>query len=317
MSKLRICVVGAGRFCTRRILSQLDQHDVEPVAICDLVEEKAKLAQSKFGFARAYTDFQRMVEQEEPDAVFCIGGMDVHYEVGREILRMGRPLYTQKPPCRNAAEARELARLAEEAGVVYHVGFNLRSAAVALKAAELAASEDFGGARCLIVRYGLAGTPKARGILDQHVHAYDTARFLLGPLRLVSVERAACDDSVNYIALVRAESGAVGTIICTAGGLMQKEFLFFEITGRRGILYTHDFFSLEYLRPGGPQEEPNHAYRPGLYLLNDLYWLGYYEDVRNFLAAVRGDEPDRSPIADAVNTMEIADEIVAQVADAE
>ena len=313
MPRLRICVVGAGRFCTRRILSQLDQHDVEPVGICDLVEDKAEVAQAKFGFERTYTDFRLMLEKEQPDAVFCIGGADVHYEVGREILAMGFPLYTQKPPCHTAEQARELAQLATDSGVVYHVGFNLRGAPVVLKARELAAAEPFGGARCMIMRYGLAGTPKRRGMLDQHVHGYDLVRFMLGPIRVANVVKSGFEDSVNYIATVESETGAVGTIVCTSGGMMNKEFLFFELTGKEGIIYSHDFYALEYLRAGDPAQTPDHVYRRGMYLMDDLYWLGYFEDVRNFLAAVAGEEPDRSPIADAVNTMEAAEEIVGQV----
>ena len=313
MSKLRICVVGAGRFCTRRILSQLDQHEVVPVAVCDLVEDKAKAAQAKFGFARTYTDFRLMLDKEGPDAVFCIGGPDVHYPVGKEVLRMGFPLYTQKPPCHTGVQAREMALLAEESDVVYHVGFNLRSAPVAIKAKQLAAQDDFGGPRCMIMRYGLAGTPKRRGILDQHGHAYDFVRFMLGPLSVANVVQSGFDDSINYIATVKSDTGAVGTIVCTHGNMPDKEFLFFELTGKQGIIYTHDFHALEYLRPGDPAETPNHVYRRGMYQLDDLHWLGYYEDVRNFFAAVRGDEPDRSPIADAVNTMEAAEQIVGQV----
>ena len=76
MSTLRVAVVGAGRFCSRRIMPQLERHDVEPVAVCDLVESKAELAMRKFGFASAYTDFRVMLEKERPDAVFCIGGPD-------------------------------------------------------------------------------------------------------------------------------------------------------------------------------------------------------------------------------------------------
>lgn len=316
MSSLRIAVVGAGRFCTKRILSQLNRHDVEPVAICDLVEEKANAARLRFGFGKSYTDFRLMLEKESPDAVFCIGGPDVHYPVGCEVLKMGFPLYTQKPPTWTARDAAEMADLAGKAAVVFHVGFNLRSAPVSLKAKQIAATEEFGGPRAMIMRYGLAGNRSRMTVIDQHCHAFDLVRFMLGRLEVTNVTQADFDDSVNYFVTVKSETGAVGTICCTAGGMYNKEFLHFEVSGKQGLLYTHDFYSLEHLRPGDPTEVCDHIYRRGLYLLEDLEWLGYYEDVRNYFAAVRGEEPDRSPISEAVNSMEVTERVFEEIGEA-
>ena len=317
MSALRVAVVGAGRFCTKRILPQLERHDVEPAAICDLIEAKAQAAMKRFGFAKAYTDFRVMLEAEGPDAVFCIGGPDVHYPVGCEVLKMGFPLYTQKPPSWTAAEAAEMAALAEQAGVVYHVGFNLRSAPAALKAKEIAATEDFGGPRAMIFRYGLAASRKRVTLIDQHCHAFDFVRFMLGRLDVTNVTQARFADSVNYVVTVRSDSGAVGAICCTSGGMPEKEFLYFELTGKQGMVYTHGFRSLEHLRPGDPAQVSDEVYRRGVYLMEDLVWLGYYEDVRNYFAAVRGVEPDRSPIAESVNSMEVTEEVFRQIGEAD
>ena len=313
MSRLRVAVVGAGRFCTKRILPQLERHDVEPVAVCDLIDEKAQAAKHRFGFAKAYTDFRAMLEAEKPDAVFCIGGPSVHYPVGSEILKMGFPLYTQKPPSWTAAEAAEMAALAKQAGVVFHVGFNLRSAPVALKAKEIVATEAFGGPRAMIFRYGLAASRKRITLVDQHCHAFDFVRFMLGRLDVTNVTQASFADSVNYVVTVKSESGAVGAICCTSADIPQKEFLYFELTGKQGMVYTHGFRALEHLRPGDPAQVSDEVYRRGLYLMEDLVWLGYYEDVRNYFAAVRGEEADRSPIADAVNSMEVTEEVFRQI----
>jgi len=41
-------------------------------------------------------------------------------------------------------------------------------------------------------------------------------------------------------------------------------------------------------------------------------WYGYFDDVANYLAAVRGEEPDLCPVADTIGTMELAEEIARQ-----
>src|SRR4051794_38179683 len=80
---LKIAYIGAGGFSTRSIFPQLARHDVVLSAICDLDEDKAQLAARRFGFAAVYTDFRRMLERERPDAVFCVGGPQVHFKIGK------------------------------------------------------------------------------------------------------------------------------------------------------------------------------------------------------------------------------------------
>ena len=126
MDRLRICYIGAGRFTNRRNFPHLAEHDVDLVAVCDLEEEKARKAQEEYGFGKVYTDFRKMLEKEKPDAVFCVGPHRMHYGVGKEVLEMGFPLYTQKPPAANGQMAQEMADIAKRKGVVAHTGFTLR-----------------------------------------------------------------------------------------------------------------------------------------------------------------------------------------------
>ncbi len=41
--------------------------------------------------------------------------------------------------------------------------------------------------------------------------------------------------------------------------------------------------------------------------------LGYVNDVANYIAAVKGEAADRSPISSAVGTMELCEEILRQI----
>ena len=45
MDRVRIGYIGAGNFTNHFIYPQLHRHPVELVAVCDLIEEKAKRAQ--------------------------------------------------------------------------------------------------------------------------------------------------------------------------------------------------------------------------------------------------------------------------------
>ncbi len=310
---LRLAYIGAGNFSNSFMYPQLRTHNVELAAVCDLAEEKAQRAAAQYGFQRVYTDFRRMLEQVQPEAVICVGGPQVHYEVGREVLAAGFPLYVQKSPAPSPDQTQELADLAARHGVVCHVGFNLRQSEAVRQARALAGSEEFGPLTLAIVRYGLVSGPTLENaVMDQHCHAYDTLRRLGGEVDSLEVRVANVPGKRGYVVAARMQSGAVATLNFTSEQPWLQEFFYFELTGTGGhVLYSHDF-DLVYRQADAPEQH----WRRGVYTgdrVADLRWLGYVPDVANFLAAVRGTEPDESPVADAVGTMELCEEVYWQL----
>ncbi len=305
---LRIGYIGAGGFSSRFIHPQLSRHGVKLVAICDLDEQRAQRAAACHGFERVHTDFEDMLEKEEPDAIFCVGPQAMQYEVGMEVLRAGFPLYVQKPAAISSEHVRDMARAADQAGVVCHVGFNLRSAPAVRRAAEAIASDDFGAPSLAIFRYGLMSREVWReAILDQHVHPIDTLLHLLGDWHSVEVTPILQEGTRGYVAAIRMDGGCVASLNTTREMDARDEFISFEITGRDGhTLFSHDL-DLRYHRP----ESDDVVMRAGSWNSQRLIdWWGYFDDVANFLAAVREDAEDICPIADTIRTMELAEEIV-------
>lgn len=310
---LRLAYIGAGGFTNAFMYPQLRSHPVELAAVCDLVEAKAQLAAAQYGFARVYTDFHRMLDEVRPEAVICVGGPQVHYEIGREVLAAGFPLYVQKSPALSAALTQELADFAAAQGVVCHVGFNLRQSEAVRRARELLQTPEFGPLTLAIVRYGLVSGPTLENaVMDQHCHAYDTLRRLAGEVTALDVRVANVPGKRGYVVAAELASGAVATLNFTSEQPWLQEFFYFELTGTNGhVVYSHDF-DLLYRQPDAPEQH----WRRGVYTgdrVADLRWLGYVPDVANFLAAVRGTEPDESPIADAVGTMKLCEEVYRQL----
>ncbi len=315
---LRIGYIGAGGFTNSCMFPQLARHGLDLAAVCDLDEKKAVAAQQRYGFRKAYTDFRRMLEQEKPQAVFCVGGPKVHYEVGREVLDRGFPLYIQKSPAPSAAATKEMADIAARRNVVCHVGFNIRSAPAVRKAREIVQSAEFGAPLMGVFRYGLCyGKTMFDVVMDQHCHMADLARFFMGDVRAVKVIKSSLPEARDYVLAAQFESGAVGTIAFTSGQIPEKEFIYFEITGKGTFLFCHDCNNLTWRRPfkGAWWKDPQAdcVFGHGSYGGDPrLDVMGYTGDVANYIAAVKGEEPDRSPIAAAVGTMELCEEILRQ-----
>jgi myo-inositol 2-dehydrogenase/D-chiro-inositol 1-dehydrogenase len=309
LNKLRIAHIGAGGFATHFIFPQLGLHPVEPVAVCDVVEQRSIDAQRRFGFARAYTDFRLMCEQEQLDAALVTVGGQGHYEIARELLCRRIPTYLQKPPAATGEQTRELIYLAEETGTVCHVGFNLRYSVALRRAREIIASNEFGVLTLLVYRYGLvSGRTWRDAVIEQHCHAFDSVIYLAGKVNVVEVALGSADTAHSYAVLLKFANGAVGTINFTQGQTPSKEFIYFEATGENGHFLTCHDGNLVYRR--GPAGQPDEFYTVGHYgFLPNLYWLGYVADVANFVSAVNGTEPDASPIASTLDTMSLAEEV--------
>ena len=310
---LRLAYIGAGGFTNGYMFPQLKVHALELVGVCDLVAEKAQAAAAQYGFAAVYTDYHRMLEETRPEAVICVGGPKVHYEVGREVLKLGYPLYIQKSPAPTAAQTRELADLAAERGLVCHVGLNLRQAQVVRAARDIMGREEFGPTTLVMVRYGLvSGATLKDAVYDQHCHAFDLLRDLGGNVLDLRARVGDVSGARSYCAAVRFTSGAVGTVNFTSGQIINKEFVYFEVTGTNGhFLFSHDF-DLRYRRLEGADEVHEIGNFAGG-ALRDLNWVGYVDDLENFLQAVRGEQPDGAPVADAVKTMELCEETYRQL----
>lgn len=304
---LRVSYIGAGGFSSRFIHPQLGRHGVRLSAICDLDEARARNAAACHGFERVYTDFREMLEREKPDAVFCVGPQAMQYEVGTEVLRAGFPLYVQKPAAISSEQTRAMAEVAREAGVVCHVGFNLRSAPAVRRTRAALQSGEFGTPTLGIVRYGLMSRPNWReAILDQHVHAIDLLLHLLGDWRAAQVTPILQEGTRGYAAGIALKSGCAAALCSTREMDAGDEFIYYEITGRDGhSVFSHDG-DLRYHRPGADDV----LMRSGAWNPQRLIdWWGYFDDVANFLAAVRGEAEDICPIGETIRTMELGEEI--------
>ncbi|MBI3946061.1 MAG: Gfo/Idh/MocA family oxidoreductase [Armatimonadetes bacterium] len=312
MKKLRIGYIGAGRFTNRRNYPHLAEHNVELVAVCDLDEAKALQAQQQYGFQKVYTDFEKMCDEEELDAVFCVGPHRMHYGVGIKVLERGLPVYTQKPPAANGEMAREMADMAKAKGVVGHTGFTLRFSPAFQQAKRIIESPAFGKVTMCHVRYLVRGGDLRAAAIDMNSHAVDAGRFLAGDIKEIQVVSTGKHEGRrNYVAAVAYENGAVGTFDFPSE-LPGSNMMHLEVVGEKGHMVSlTGTTNGRYMWPEGPRggevigqlkegEGPHHG-------------SGSWLDVENYLNTVRGLEADISPIASAAKTMQDVDKIIAQL----
>ena len=129
---LRVAQIGAGNFGRTYHAPALQRLAAGPAprvsleAICDLAVDRAEAFVRDFGYARAFTDLERMLEEVQPEAIICLTQPPATFGVLAQVLPRGLPVFTEKPPGVSVDQAQRLAILAEDYGVLTYVAFNRR-----------------------------------------------------------------------------------------------------------------------------------------------------------------------------------------------
>jgi predicted dehydrogenase len=158
-------------------------HDIknEPaaalVAIADshpeLIERARKVAPEGTQF---YSDYIHMLDEARPEAVFVTTSNERHLEILRECARRHIHYSTEKPMALNAADAREMARLAQQAGIKLMVNYWNAWVAPTHELFHRVHGGELGTIQKLVVQYGHQG-PKEIGVSPQFAAwLYDPAK---------------------------------------------------------------------------------------------------------------------------------------------
>ncbi len=91
--------------------------DVELVAVCDLVRERAENAQKNYNIPKLYDTMEELFADPEIDVVLNLTRPYQHYEVSKGALLAGKHVYSEKPLGVDMNEGRELVRIAQEKGL--------------------------------------------------------------------------------------------------------------------------------------------------------------------------------------------------------
>ncbi|MFH5832529.1 Gfo/Idh/MocA family oxidoreductase [Halalkalibaculum sp. DA3122] len=120
--RLNIACIGVGGMggSNTRSLSELGENIY---ALCDVDEEYAAETLYSYPKAKKYVDFREMLDKEqEIDAVMVATPDNTHAAIAIYAMKLGKHAFVQKPLTRTIYEARRMAEVAEETGVVTQMG---------------------------------------------------------------------------------------------------------------------------------------------------------------------------------------------------
>lgn len=259
---LKIGVIGCGSIARERHLPEYAaEENVDIVAVCDIVQERAEEVASRY-HAQPYYDYQQLLKDEEIEAVSVCTPNALHAPVSIAALEAGKHVLCEKPMATNRKEAERMIAAAQAAGKKLMIAHNQRFVPSHVRARQLLASGELGKVYSFRTTFGHGG-PESWSIDgreswffrkdeafigalgDLGVHKSDLIRFLLGEevvevAALVETSaKKGIDVDDNAVCLLKMESGAIGTL-AASWSYMGREDNSTVIYCEKGIMRLED-----------------------------------------------------------------------------
>ena len=129
MDKVRIGIIGCGGIANGKHMPALKKlPQVEMVAFCDIIEEKAIKAAKDFGVpgAKVFTDYKQLLEEKDIDVVHVLTPNKQHSFITVDALEAGKHVMCEKPMAKTAADARAMVEAAKKSGKKLTIGYQHR-----------------------------------------------------------------------------------------------------------------------------------------------------------------------------------------------
>jgi predicted dehydrogenase len=120
---IKIAIIGLGKMGLSHAAIVGAHPDVDMVAVCDTSAIMLD-AFKKFTRVNVYSDYQKMLNNEQLDAVLIATPTLYHYPIVKSALEKGLHVFCEKPFVLKVREGEELVSLAEKRNLVNQVGYH-------------------------------------------------------------------------------------------------------------------------------------------------------------------------------------------------
>ncbi|MBC1709913.1 Gfo/Idh/MocA family oxidoreductase [Listeria welshimeri] len=298
---LKVAVVGLGGIAQKAYLPVFAEMENIEVHLYTRNAQKLKHLSEKYRFDHYHQSINSMIESGI-NAAFVHSSTASHPEVIRTFLSHNIPVYVDKPIADNLEEVEELTRLAAEKNTILMTGFNRRYAP---KYQELKALSDTNMIVMQKNRVAQAGEARTF-IYDDFIHVIDTIRFLLdAKIDQVNVFPVWQKELLSSITVQISAGDKVATAIMNRDSGVNEERLAVMTPGAK---YEVENVTETYIYEGTTERFERFGDWE-----TTLYKRGFVPIIQAFLTAVRNGE--KAPISeeDALQTHQLAEQILLQL----
>ncbi|MBC8081249.1 MAG: Gfo/Idh/MocA family oxidoreductase [Gorillibacterium sp.] len=129
--KLKVAIIGCGGIANGKhlpSLARLVDTNVELVAFCDIVVERAEEAKVKYGTSesKVYSDYTELLKDASIDVIHVCTPNDSHAPISIASMEAGKHVMCEKPMAKTAADARAMLETSKRTGKKLTIGYQNR-----------------------------------------------------------------------------------------------------------------------------------------------------------------------------------------------
>ncbi len=253
MTRVKVGVIGLGRFGEMHCDALASLPEVELAALCTRTESRLRELAIRYGVARTFTNYAEMLASPSLDAVSVVTMWDQHAAPAVAALRAGKHVFIEKPMASTVAECEEIIEAARVSGRFCMVGhicrFNPRYATAKreIESGTLGTIVSIYARRNIPAAVSETVLPKIGPIVGDGVHDTDLMLWFTGA-RVESVYaqtlsvRGLRNPDLGWT-MYRFEGGAIG--VCENVWFLPRNTPYriderMEIVGTEGAMHIQD-----------------------------------------------------------------------------
>jgi predicted dehydrogenase len=205
--RIGVAVIGAGMagrahahgYRSAGTVFGLGLPEIRLVSVADVDEDLARDAAARYGFERADSSWQAVVDNDDVTVVSVVVANHLHREMVTALAAAGKHVLCEKPLAPTTSDARAMIDAVDRAGIIARVGFTFRRApGIAAVRDQIRSGRlgqplylsgqywtDYGCDPQAPMSWRYRGGPGSGALADIGSHLTDVAEFLLGPVQSV------------------------------------------------------------------------------------------------------------------------------------
>ena len=312
--QIRVALLGAGRIGQEHAKTLIGSPQVSLVTVCDARLEAAEQIAAKVPGAKATSNLGEIFSSKGIDAVVICTPTDSHADLIEAGAHASKAVFCEKPVALNLERTKRALHVVDQAGVPFQIGFQRRF------------DSGYAEARTRIDRNLIGRIDQFRSVgrdpapppreylersgglfLDQAIHEFDIARFLVGDVESVCAwgaarfnqDAAQLGDVDTATTFLRFKNGALGVIENSRRAIYGYDIVT-EVFGERGKLVVHAERKspLRHYREGGSEEDH-------FYFFMDRFKDAFHAELAAFFSCVQEGRTPSPGAADALEALRI------------
>lgn len=312
---LRTGILGCGGIANRHAGVLANLQAIELVAFCDVVWERAEGFNQKYGRGQAqvFEDYHDMLDRAGLDIVYICLPPFAHADEVAHAARQGIHILIEKPIALDSAQAWAMVQAVEGAAVKTQVGFMYRFGEAVEHLRQALQNGEAGPASMMVATYYCnhlhapwwRDKSKSGGqVVEQVIHLFDMARYLLGEPKTVYARLANLfhADVPGYTVedvsstVISFAGGALATIAATNTAIPGKWLFEFDVVTKNVTASFQDPNKATFVRTNRP-------WSSSLMIASDKDL--FLAETLDLIQAIREDRPTRTPMREGALSLDL------------